>query len=168
MARRGLTLIFGGGVTGLMGALADAVLEAGGQAIGVIPEIFATPRLAHSGLTELKVVSSMHARKALMVELADAFVALPGGFGTFEELFETLTWAQVGLHGHPVGLLNAGGYFDPLLATIDQARREGFIYAEHRALLSVEVDPERLLDSLAAYEPPQDLGRWLWREEEKP
>ena len=167
LAGRGLTLVFGGGGTGLMGALADAVLQAGGHVVGVIPQGFNTPKLAHNGLTELRVVSSMHERKAVMADLADAFVALPGGFGTFEELFEILTWAQVGLHQRPIGVLNALGYFDPLLALIEHARREGFIYAEHRSLLISEPDPGTLLDRMEAYQPPSGLARWLNRDEEK-
>ncbi len=166
LAGRGLTLVFGGGRTGMMGALADAALAAGGQVIGVIPEQFNNPTLAHAGLSELQVVGSMHVRKARMVELADAFVALPGGFGTLEELFEILTWAQIGLHDRPVGLLNAEGYFGPLLAQIERARGEGFIYDEHRSLLVCEADPESLLDRVAAYRPPQGLDRWVNRRQE--
>ena len=164
LVARGLTLIFGGGRTGMMGAVADAALQAGGKVIGIMPRQFDTPVLAHPGLTEMILVDSMHQRKALMAERGDAFVALPGGFGTLEELFEILTWAQIGMHTKPVGVLNAEGYFDPLLALIEHARREGFIYAVHRALLACERTPEALLDRLAAYEPPQGLGRWVDRD----
>jgi uncharacterized protein (TIGR00730 family) len=163
MAGRGLTLVFGGGGTGLMGAVADAAMEAGGSVVGIIPESFNTPALVHAHVTEMRVVRSMHERKALMAEMGDAFIALPGGFGTFEELFEILTWAQVGLHARPVGVLNALGYFDPLLALIEHAREEGFIYNEHRALLISETEPERLLQRLAAYQPPPGLERWVNR-----
>lgn len=165
LARRGLTVVFGGGGTGLMGALADAAMDAGGQVIGIIPEGFNTPALAHGRLTELRVVGSMHDRKREMAEIGDAFIALPGGFGTFEELFEILTWAQIGIHSKPVGVLNAHGYFLPLLALIDHARAEGFIYAEHRALLACEADPDTLISRLAAYLPPPGLERWITREE---
>jgi uncharacterized protein (TIGR00730 family) len=165
LARRGLTVVFGGGGTGLMGALADAAMDAGGQVIGIIPVGFNTPALAHGRLTELRVVGSMHDRKREMAEIGDAFIALPGGFGTFEELFEILTWAQIGIHSKPVGVLNAHGYFLPLLALIDHARAEGFIYAEHRALLACEADPDTLISRLAAYLPPPGLERWITREE---
>lgn len=166
LARRGITVIFGGGGTGLMGALADAAMEAGGEVIGIIPESFNTPALAHAHLTELRVVASMHERKRSMAEIGQAFIALPGGFGTFEELFEILTWAQIGLHSKPVGVLNALDYFLPLLALIDHARAEGFIYDEHRALLACEADPERLISRLEAYLPPPGLERWITREEQ--
>lgn len=165
LARRGITVVFGGGGTGLMGALADAAIEAGGQVIGIIPESFNTPALAHTRLTELRVVGSMHERKAAMAEIGEAFVALPGGFGTLEELFEILTWAQIGLHSRPVGVLDALGYFGPLLALIEHARAEGFIYNEHRALLVCEADPEALISRLEAYVPPPGLQRWVTREE---
>ena len=150
LAARRLALVFGGGRTGLMGALADAALEAGGQAIGVIPRHFNDPARAHGGLSELHVVETMHARKAMMAELADAFLALPGGYGTLEELFEALTWAQIGLHDNPVGLLNVEGYYDPLLALIERLGAQGFVAKEHHALLISEADPERLLDRLEA------------------
>jgi len=166
LARRGVTVIFGGGGTGLMGAVADAAIEAGGQVIGIIPKSFNTRALAHSRLTELRVVASMHERKAAMAEIGEAFIALPGGFGTFEELFEILTWAQIGLHSKPVGILNALDYFRPLLTLIEHTRAEGFIYDEHRALLMSEADPERLISRLEAYVPPSGLQRWVTREEQ--
>jgi hypothetical protein len=165
IARRGLELWYGAGGTGLMGAVANGALQAGGQVVGVIPEIFNTPRLAHMGLTRLEVVASMHERKQRLAQAADSFVALPGGYGTFEELFEILTWSQIGLHQKPVGLLNVLGYFDPLLTLVEHARSEGFIYAEHRALLIHADTPEVLLDSLDAYRQPDGLERWLTRED---
>jgi uncharacterized protein (TIGR00730 family) len=165
LARRGITVVFGGGGTGLMGALADATMEAGGKVIGIIPESFNTPALAHARLTEMRIVGSMHERKKEMAEVGQAFIALPGGFGTFEELFEILTWAQIGIHSKPVGVLNAQDYFLPLLALIDHARAEGFIYAEHRALLACEADPDTLISRLEAYLPPPGLERWITREE---
>ena len=163
--RRGLQLWYGAGSTGLMGAAANGALEAGGEVIGVIPEIFNTPQLVHLSLTRLEIVGSMHARKERLAEQADAFIALPGGYGTFEEFFEILTWAQIGLHQKPVGLFNILNYFDPLLAMVEHARREGFIYDEHRALFSCEDEPEALLDALADYQKPGGLERWLRRED---
>jgi uncharacterized protein (TIGR00730 family) len=165
LAARQLTLVYGAGSTGMMGALADACIEGGGQVIGVIPKIFNTHRLAHAGLSEMHVTEDMHARKALMAELGDAFVALPGGLGTFEELFEVLTWAQIGLHAKPIGVLNLNGYYDPLLALIDGAHDRGFMYVEHQALLVTDDTPASLLDRMYAYKPPQDLERWVNREE---
>jgi uncharacterized protein (TIGR00730 family) len=164
IAGHGLELVYGAGSTGLMGALADGSLEVGGRVIGVIPGYFNTPRLAHAGLTRLEVVETIHQRKARMVELGDAFVAMPGGFGTLEELFEVLTWAQIGLHSKPVGLLNVRGYFDPLLRLVEHARREGFIYNEHRDLFIEDQEPEALLESLQNYQHPQGLERWMTRE----
>jgi len=165
IARRGLELWYGAGRTGLMGAVADGALGSGGRVIGVIPELFNTPRLAHMGLTRLEVVASMHERKGRMAQAADSFVALPGGYGTFEELFEILTWSQIGLHQKPVGLLNVLGYFDPLLNLVEHARSEGFIYAEHRSLLIHANTPEVLLDALSDYRKPAGLERWLTRED---
>lgn len=162
-ARRGIRIVFGGGSTGLMGALARAALKAEGEVIGVIPEHFNRPGLADAGWTRLEVVATMHQRKARMAALADGFVALPGGFGTLEELFEVLTWAQVGLHAKPIGLLNAGGYFDPLLRLIEHAEAEGFIYTEHRRLITTAHHPEALLDGLETFQPPDGLERWLDR-----
>ncbi len=164
LVQRGLTLIYGGGRTGMMGAVADAALQSGGTVIGIMPRQFDTPVLAHPGLSEMILVSSMHQRKSMMAEMGDAFIALPGGFGTLEELFEILTWAQIGMHAKPVGVLNAEGYFDPLLALIEHARREGFIYSVHRALLACERTPAALLDRLASYEPPAGLARWVDRD----
>ncbi len=165
LARRGLRLIFGGGKTGLMGALADGALSAGGEVIGVIIPSMNTPALAHQGLTRMDVPANMHARKARMHELADGYIALPGGFGTFDELFETLTWAQTGAHEKAVGLLNVRAYFDPLLAAIDHAVEEGFIFREHRDAICCDPDPAALLDALSAYRHPHEaVKRWM-REE---
>jgi uncharacterized protein (TIGR00730 family) len=161
VARRGRTLVYGGGGTGMMGRLADGALASGGQVIGILTEQFDTPALRHARLTEKRVVPTMHQRKAMMAELSDAFLALPGGFGTLEELFEVLCWAQLGLHQRPIGLLNTGGYYDPLLAAIEQARREGFIYQEHQELFFTAGSPDELLDRIEAYQPPAGLERWL-------
>lgn len=165
IAKRGLRLVYGAGSTGLMGALADAALQAGGEVLGVIPHHFNTPVLAHPNLTQMEIVDTLHQRKARMIELADAFIALPGGYGTLEELFEVLTWAQIGLHQKPVGLLNVNGYYNLLLAMIEQAQQEGFIYDEHRALFTVEAQPAELLDALHNHLPPSGLERWLTRED---
>ncbi len=164
-ARRGLEIVYGAGSTGLMGALANGAIEAGGRVIGVIPGYFNTPQLAHNGLARLEVVDTIHTRKARLVELGDAFIALPGGYGTFEEFFEVLTWSQIGLHAKPIGLLNVRGYFTPLLEMVEHARREGFIYDEHRALFSACDDPETLLDALSNHQHPHGLERWLSRED---
>ncbi len=164
IARRGLILAYGAGCTGMMGAVADGALEAGGEVIGVIPKMFTTPTLMHTGLSRLEIVDSMHARKKRLVDISDAFVALPGGYGTFEELFEILTWAQIGLHHKPVGILNAQHYFDPLLAVIEHARIEGFIYAEHDSLFVCDDQPDILLDKLVMYQYPQGMQNWLTRE----
>ncbi len=163
VAQRGWQLWYGAGSTGMMGAVADGALEAGGEVVGVIPQLFNTPVLAHTRLTRLEVVNSMHERKQRLAEQADAFVALPGGFGTFEELFEILTWSQIGLHQKPVGLLNALGYFDPLLKMVDHARQEGFIYGEHKQLLAFSHNPQELLDLLENHRRPDGLDRWLTR-----
>jgi uncharacterized protein (TIGR00730 family) len=148
LAGRGLGLVYGGGHVGLMGVLADAVLAAGGAAVGVIPKALVDRELAHGRLTELLVVDTMHQRKALMADRADAFAALPGGFGTADEFFEILTWAQLGLHAKPVGLLNVAGFFGPLLGWVDAAVRDGFLRPEHRDLLAVADEPEALLGLL--------------------
>jgi uncharacterized protein (TIGR00730 family) len=153
LAARGIGLVYGGGRVGLMGELAESALRAGGSVIGVIPQTLAAREVAHEGLTELRVVPSMHARKALMAELSDAFVALPGGLGTLEELCEVLTWAQLGIHAKPCGILNVDRYFDPLLALLDHAAREGFVKREHRAILIDEVDPGRLIQRISSLPP---------------
>ncbi len=162
LSRRGLTLVYGGGRTGLMGALADGVLEAGGTAIGVITAGMNTPALAHTGLTRLEVAPDLHSRKRRMYALAEGYIALPGGYGTLDELFETLTWAQIGEHRKPVGLLNVAGYYDPLLAMLDRAETEGFIFAEHRRALLCQADPDDLLDALEKHQPSEDaVRRWM-------
>jgi uncharacterized protein (TIGR00730 family) len=163
IARAGLQLVYGAGKTGLMGAVADGVLEAGGKVIGVIPENLNTPQLVHGGLTSLEVVSGIQVRKARMSALADAFIALPGGFGTFDELFETLTWAQIGLHHKPIGLLNTRGYFNPMLEMVEHARKEKFIYPEHCNLVLHDENPAMLLKKLRTFQPPQGLERWVNR-----
>jgi uncharacterized protein (TIGR00730 family) len=166
LARRGIRLVFGGGKKGMMGALADAVLAAGGEVIGVIAEVFNTPEQAHPGVTTLHVFDSMHARKAHMASLGEGFIALPGGLGTLEELFEMLAWSQIGLHDKPVALLNSLGYFDRLLQAIDHARAEGFIYDQHRSLLLCEADPDRLIELMLAYRPHAGPDGRLKRQEE--
>lgn len=161
LVRRGLGLVYGGGGIGLMGTVSSAVLTAGGDVTGVIPRsLMEREGVVADGVTDLRVVDSMHQRKALMAELSDAFIALPGGLGTFEELFEVLTWAQLGIHGKPVGLLDCDGYWRRLVAAIDHAVAEGFIRPEHRELLLVESDAERLLDRLVGYQPPQ-VEKWI-------
>ncbi|MGE5127814.1 MAG: TIGR00730 family Rossman fold protein [Betaproteobacteria bacterium] len=154
LASRGIGLVFGGGAVGLMGVLADHALAAGGSVTGVIPHGLAARELAHRGVADMRVVSTMHARKALMASLADAFVALPGGMGTLDELFEVATWSQLGIHRKPVGVLNVGGYYDPLVVLLDHAAAAGFVTVEGRRLLVIDSDPLRLLDRLAAHEPP--------------
>ena len=166
LANHGIRLVYGAGKTGLMGALANGVLEARGEVYGVVCENLNLPHLIHASLTTLEVVETIQQRKARMMELAQAFIALPGGFGTFDELFENLTWAQIGLHSKPVGLLNTRGYFNPLMAMVEHAFTEGFIYAEHRMLLTHASDPEELLASLAGHPIPDGLERWLTRKEE--
>lgn len=165
LAERGLELVYGGGNIGLMGAIADACLAAGGPVTGVIPRSLVGREVSgraveHIGLTRLEVVDSMHTRKARMAELADGFIALPGGYGTFEELFEILTWAQLGFHGKPVGLLNVAGYYAPLLALRERAAGEGFISQGDRELLLIEDEPEALLDAMAGHQPPA-VKRWV-------
>lgn len=160
LAVRQIGLVFGGGGVGLMGHLADAILAAGGHAIGVIPDALLAREIAHLGLPDLRVVHSMHERKALMADLADAFVALPGGFGTFEELCEAITWTQLGLHRKRCGLLNVGGFYDPLLALFDGAVESGFISRTSRDIVFATDDPRELLDRLAApLDPPEEV--WL-------
>jgi uncharacterized protein (TIGR00730 family) len=164
LVRRGIGVVYGGGSVGLMGVLADCVLESAGEIIGVIPEALATKELLHPRVPDMRRVADMHQRKALMAELADAFIALPGGYGTFEELFEIVTWAQLGFHRKNIGLLNVAGYFDPLVALIDHAIHEGFVTRSHRDLFVVESNPARLLDRLATHQMPH-VRRWLKRDE---
>lgn len=160
LAERGMGLVYGGASVGLMGVVADAALAAGGEVIGVIPRSMVEREIAHAGLSELRVVTSMHERKATMAELADAFVALPGGIGTLEELFEVWTWAQLGLHRKPVALLDVAGFYEPLAAFLDRAVNERFVKLPTRSLLSVETDPAVLLDRLASYEPSPIISKW--------
>jgi len=160
LVQRGYGLVYGGGHVGLMGVIADAVLHNGGEVIGVIPEAMMVRELAHTGITRMDVVPSMHARKARMAELADAFIAMPGGYGTFEELFEIMTWALLGIHQKPIGLLNVAGYFNALLACVEHAMAEGFIPPEHRQLTVIAERPTALLDALAQYIPPP-VRPWL-------
>lgn len=164
LADRGVGVVYGGASVGVMGALADGALDRGGEVVGVIPEALQVRELPHRGVTRMHVVGSMHERKALMAELSDAFVALPGGLGTLEELFEVLTWGQLGLHRKACGLVNVAGYFDGLLAFLDRAVAEGFVRTEHRRMLLVEDDAPALLDALAAYTPPT-VAKWLDRDD---
>jgi uncharacterized protein (TIGR00730 family) len=164
IVRRGLGVAYGGGSVGLMGVVADRVLEEGGEVIGVIPEALATKELLHPRVPDMRRVADMHQRKALMAQLSGAFIALPGGYGTFEELFEIVTWAQLGFHRKNIGLLNVAGYFDPMVEMIEHAIREGFIVASHRDLFIIENEPTRLLDRLVAHEMPF-VRRWLARDE---
>ena len=164
MVERGIRLVYGGASVGIMGVVADQVLRLGGQAVGVIPESLMRKELAHAGLSELHVTPSMHARKTLMAELADGFVALPGGIGTFEEIFEVWTWAQLGFHGKPCGLLNVAGYYDGLVTFLDHAANEQFVRPDQRRMLVVEANPKALLDRFASYAPPA-LPKWVGRDE---
>jgi uncharacterized protein (TIGR00730 family) len=161
MVTRGAGLVYGGGSVGLMGVLADAVLAGGGEVVGVIPRGLARRELAHGGITAMHVVDSMHERKAMMASLADGFVALPGGLGTFDETLEMLTWTQLGIHRKPVGVLNVAGYFDGLLRLLGHAVAEGFVRPEYLALLLVDDTPARLLDALAGWEPAPGPRAWL-------
>lgn len=164
LAERGIGLVYGGGNVGLMGVVADAAMAAGGEVIGVIPQALADREVAHHGVTELRIVDSMHTRKAMMAELSDAFVAMPGGVGTFEEFFEAITWTQLGLHRKPCGLLNVAGFYTPLAFFIDQAVTDGFIKPIHRAAIIVDDDPARLVDTLSTIEIP-DVPKWIKRSE---
>jgi uncharacterized protein (TIGR00730 family) len=160
LAERGIGIVYGGGRVGLMGALADAALAAGGEVIGVIPQALIDREIGHGGLTELRVVGSMHERKALMAELADGFVALPGGIGTLEELFEVWTWAQLGLHAKPCGLLDADGFYAPLVGFLDHLVDTDFVRPAHRAMLVAAGSPEELLAAFAGYRAPR-VGKWV-------
>lgn len=164
LVERDLQLVYGGGRVGLMGIVADAVLELGGQVIGVIPKVLATRELAHPGLSQMHVVGSMHQRKALMAELSDAFVAMPGGIGTFDELFEIWTWGQLGLHRKPCGLLNVHRFYDGLVRFLDHAAAEGFLQPLHRQMLIEAACPAELLDRLAEYQPPA-TRQWIHEED---
>src|SRR5215213_1976967 len=162
LAERGVDVVYGGASVGLMGAVADAALEAGGRVIGVIPQALVDREVAHPALSDLWVVDSMHERKALMAELSDAFVALPGGVGTLEELFEVYTWNQLGLHAKPLGLFNVRGYFDGLARFLDHATAERFVTPQHRAMLLVSEDLGELLNGLAGWEAPAQ-PKWIDR-----
>lgn len=162
MVRQGLSLVYGGGHVGLMGVIADAVLDAGGEVTGVIPKALMDTEVGHERLTRLLVVKDMHERKALMAEHADGFVAMPGGIGTLEELFEAMTWAQLGFHEKPVGLLNVRGFYDGLTGFLSQLVAEGFLRAEHQQLLIDEREPEVLLQKLRAFRMPEGVS-WLSR-----
>lgn len=156
LARRGLGVVYGGASRGMMGVVTDAALAAGGEVIGILPRGLFAREVAHTGLTKMYETSSMHERKALMAQLSDGFIALPGGFGTCDELFEALTWAQIGIHHKPVGLLDVNGYFDALLAFVAHASAEGFIAQRYTELLLRATDPAALLDAFAAYQPPAE------------
>jgi uncharacterized protein (TIGR00730 family) len=164
LATRGITLVYGGGKVGLMGVVADACLASGGQVVGVIPRLLQEKELAHGGVTKMHVVGSMHERKALMADLADAFLALPGGFGTWDEFCEVFTWSQLGIQTKACALLNVEGYYDALLALADRATADGFLRPEHRALLLVDGDAERLLDRVQDFEFP-NVPKWVGRGE---
>ena len=164
LVARGIGLVYGGGSVGLMGVIADAVLAAGGEVIGVIPEMLATKELLHSGVKDMHRMHSMHARKAKMAELADAFIALPGGFGTFEELLEMITWSQLGIHRKPVGLMNVAGYYDPLIQFVNHAIEQGFIKSKHRQLIVIADEPETLIDLILRHKPPEE-PKWASPEE---
>ncbi len=160
LAEENITLVYGGGHVGLMGVIADATLEAGGEVVGVMPQSLIDREIGHKGLTKLHVVGSMHERKALMSELSDGFVALPGGAGTLEEFFEVFTWALLGEHNKPCGLLNVGAYHDPLLAVFDRMVNQGFLAEEHRAMVLVEEHPKRLLEKLLDHRPTETV-KWV-------
>lgn len=164
LARRGLGLVYGGGRVGLMGALADSALAAGGEVIGIIPYSLEQKEVAHRGLTELQIVDSMHARKARMSDLSDGFLGLPGGFGTLEEFFEVVTWAQIGIHQKPCALLNVNGYFDLLLDFVDHALAERFVRPEHRSLILTDTDPGLLLDRMGLFRTPV-VDKWMDRDQ---
>lgn len=164
MVARDIRLVYGGASVGIMGTVADEILRLGGEAVGVIPQALMRKELAHAGLTELHVTPSMHARKMLMAELADGFVALPGGIGTFEEIFEVWTWAQLGFHGKPCGLLNAAGYYDRLVGFLDHAAAEEFVRPVHREMVIVDSDPVALLQRFSAYRPPA-VPKWVGGDE---
>jgi uncharacterized protein (TIGR00730 family) len=164
LARRGLGLVYGGGNVGLMGIVADAAQAAGAEVIGVIPQALVDREVAHHGLADLRIVGSMHERKALMSELADGFIALPGGIGTLEEWFETWTWAQLGLHAKPFGLLDVAGYYGHLIRFLDHVVAERFLHPDHRSMVLVETDPGNLLDRMRSYTPPV-VVKWIDRSE---
>jgi uncharacterized protein (TIGR00730 family) len=159
LARRHMKVIYGGASVGLMGSVADAALEHGGEVVGVIPRALVDREIAHPGLSELHTTESMHERKALMAELSDGFVALPGGFGTLDEMAEVLTWTQLGLHAKPCGILDVAGFYESFLAFLDHSVEEGFVRMQHREMLIVDIDAGRLLDGMAGWIPPS-VGKW--------
>lgn len=161
IAQRGLGLVYGGACVGMMGAVADAALSRGAEVIGVIPDALLSKEVAHAGLTEMRIVRTMHERKALMSQLADGFLALPGGCGTFDELFEVITWAQIGIHNKPCALLNVSGYYDPLISLFEHAVAERFVRPEHQTLLLRDTDPVRLLNAMQNYEPLTSVEKWM-------
>ena len=163
LAQQGIGLVYGGGSVGIMGSIADAMVDAGAEVIGVIPRALDEKEVSHGGVSELVVVDSMHERKALMAELSDGFIALPGGLGTIEELFEVLTWTQLGFHHKPCGLLNVQGYFDQLVAFLDHTVEQEFVKPVHRDILLVEEKADPLLRRMAAFQPPAD-EKWIGRE----
>lgn len=160
LAKRQIELVYGGGNVGLMGVIADAALASGGHVIGVIPEQLMARELGHAGIQDLRVVKTMHERKAMMAELADAFIAMPGGIGTYEEFFEVLTWAQLGIHEKPCALLNVDGFYNPVLNLLNHAVEEQFIRTAHREMVVVDDDPARLLDAMATHRPPH-FHKWI-------
>jgi uncharacterized protein (TIGR00730 family) len=164
LVQRDICLVYGGASVGIMGEIADNVLAGGGQVIGVIPQALADKEVSHAGLTELKIVDSMHERKAIMADISDGFIALPGGLGTLEEIFEVLTWAQLGFHKKPCALLNVKGYYDKLIQFLNHAVAEGFVAKPHREMLLVEKEPHRLLEIMAAYNAPA-VDKWIGHNE---
>jgi uncharacterized protein (TIGR00730 family) len=160
LAERGIGLVYGGGAVGMMGAVSEAVIEARGEVIGVIPYALATKERARHDI-DMRVVNTMHERKAMMAELSDAFIAMPGGFGTFEEMMETITWGQLGIHRKPIGLLNVAGYYDPLLSMIDRGVDEGFITPSYRNLFVASSEVDDLFDLMHAFRPPEGVMKWI-------
>lgn len=162
LAQNGIRLVYGAGSSGVMGSVADGALQAGGEVIGVLIESMNKPGMSHPGLTRLDIAVTMHERKAAMYTLADAFIALPGGLGTFDEFFETVTWGQIGVHEKPVGLLNVRNYFAPLLAMLEHAEHEGFMLREHREMILTATDPQKLINALKSHQHPTDaVRRWM-------
>lgn len=165
LGSRGYRLVYGAGGTGMMGAVARAAMQAGGEVIGVMPEIFDTHNLRLTEITEYIIKPDMDTRLAYIIDISDGFIALPGGFGTMDEFFQTVTWAQIGLHHKPIGLLNINGYYDKLQQFLQQVEAEGFMYSGHNGLYACESDPEALLAAMHAYRPPENLSQWVEREE---
>ncbi len=160
LAQRGIRVVYGGAQVGLMGTVADGALSVGGKVVGVIPRVLVEREIQHPGVTDLRVVDTMHTRKQMMVDLSDAFIALPGGFGTMDELFETLTWLQLGVHSKPLGLLDVSGFYEGLVAFVGHMTRSGFVRPQHAESLLVDADPVRLLERMEAFQPPT-LGKWI-------